>query len=372
MPIPLAAAIIGSAVAGAGASIYAGNKAANATQRATEENNQLQREIYDRNQANLQPYINQGYTAGAQLNDLLAPQGRAGEPDWEAYLREHQDVREHADRVAAGGGDRIQAAKEHYAQYGEAEGRYLPTFAAPPGGAEQPIFGPPVEARPEFERPIIVARPSYSRPSSRPLDVSLGAYEKSPDFEFQMSRGLEALKSDRTLNGLLNSGAALKGALDFSQNLALGDYGQWRDYVTGQHNRDRDFSEAQFQSDRAFGNANYNLDRARQDGIFADDRAFGTGTWEADRAYDTSRFDTRLNSLMDVNRLGLGAAGSLAGVGQNYASSVGANNTNQAGITANAALAGAGQLNSLLGSLAYTYGRQGSSYGSRNDLAGLY
>ncbi len=75
-----------------------------------------------------------------------------------------------------------------------------------------------------------------------------------------------------------------------------------------------------------------------------------------------------LAALQGQQGTGLSAANALAGVGTNFAGAVGANNNALADARGNAALAGASQTNSLLGSLAqtggYLYGQGafGSSY----------
>ena len=81
-----------------------------------------------------------------------------------------------------------------------------------------------------------------------------------------------------------------------------------------------------------------------------------------------SSFQQYLDRLYGQQGVGLTAANALAGVGTNFAGAVGANNNSAADARGNAALAGAGQTNALLGSLAqtggYMYGQGafGSSY----------
>lgn len=71
MAIGTAAAILGSAVIGGVASSVAGGKAAKAQRDASNSNNALQREIYGRNQATLDPYIQRGNQAGSILQGLI-------------------------------------------------------------------------------------------------------------------------------------------------------------------------------------------------------------------------------------------------------------------------------------------------------------
>lgn len=79
----VAAAVIGSAVVGAGASIVSGNKAASAQQSAADQATSLQqaqdaeaRRQYDLNRADLAPYREAGTTALGQLSSGTAPGGQ--------------------------------------------------------------------------------------------------------------------------------------------------------------------------------------------------------------------------------------------------------------------------------------------------------
>lgn len=76
-----------------------------------------------------------------------------------------------------------------------------------------------------------------------------------------------------------------------------------------------------------------------------------------------------IGNLQTQQGVGLQGASALAGVGQGYANAVGANNNSAASATGNAALAGAGQINSLISNALNAYGTyQGlSSYGSGGD-----
>lgn len=390
MPI---GATIGAAVIGGGASLLASSKATKASEEATAANNALQSQIYQQNSSNLQPYIQQGNAANSALNEWLglssgSTSGSAGGQDWSAYLQAYPDVAAEYEQEAAMGtmaamgiSSPEEFAQWHYQNYGQAEGRQVSTTAATqtqPAQTGEEQLQATVGERPTYERTEYEARPEYTRTEYEPLDVGIDQYVQSPDYEFQQERGMDALKSDKTLSGALRSGAATKSALEFSQNLALGDYDQWRSYATNQYNTDRSRSDQIYESDRTYGSDVYAADRARSDGIYADDRAYGTSVYDADRNYATSRTDTQTNALMGLAGQGLSAANGLAGVGTSYANATSANNNTAATTTANAALSAAGTVNALAGDLAYAYGRKGSSYGSSTNalnysgLSGLY
>ncbi len=67
----VAAAIGGSAVLGAGASVIGGNKASHAATSAANSNNALQSQIYNENEATLAPFVGAGTGATEQLRRLL-------------------------------------------------------------------------------------------------------------------------------------------------------------------------------------------------------------------------------------------------------------------------------------------------------------
>lgn len=80
MPIGTAAAIIGGSVISGGLGLLGANSAARAQERAAEQqfalgqdNLALQRQIFNRNQANIAPYLRVGETASTALTDLSDP-----------------------------------------------------------------------------------------------------------------------------------------------------------------------------------------------------------------------------------------------------------------------------------------------------------
>jgi len=67
--------------------------------------------------------------------------------------------------------------------------------------------------------------------------------------------------------------------------------------------------------------------------------------------FASGEFGNYLNALNNQQGVGLSAAGAQAGVSTNYANAVSANNNNTASTVGNAALANAGNINSLIGTL---------------------
>lgn len=69
--MPIAAAIAGAAVLGAGVSISASNKAAKTAKNTAATNNALQQGVYNDNKAMLAPFVNQGSLVTPTINGLL-------------------------------------------------------------------------------------------------------------------------------------------------------------------------------------------------------------------------------------------------------------------------------------------------------------
>jgi hypothetical protein len=77
-------AIVGSAVVGAGASVYSGNKAASAQKKAAQQSADIQRQQYEQTRADLAPYRDTGATALGRYGDLL---GMGGPDAYQAALK---------------------------------------------------------------------------------------------------------------------------------------------------------------------------------------------------------------------------------------------------------------------------------------------
>lgn len=145
----LPAAIIGSAVLGAGASARAGSKAAKATGQAADAATAEQRRQFDLSRQDMAPWMQSGRQALDMRSRLLGLGGSGGSgggqqggyaqgsPDWNAYLQANPDVAQHLNsnpRLLQQAGGLGQAAEQHYNAFGRAEGRQLPMA----GGQGQP------------------------------------------------------------------------------------------------------------------------------------------------------------------------------------------------------------------------------------------
>jgi len=52
-------------------------------------------------------------------------------------------------------------------------------------------------------------------------------FMESPDYKFRLDRGLDAVTTNKAVNGLLRSGSALKAVTGFGQDLASSEFGNW-------------------------------------------------------------------------------------------------------------------------------------------------
>jgi hypothetical protein len=75
--MPLAIAVLGAGVLGAGASLYAAHSAASTAQNVANQDNALQSQVYQSNKALEQPYVTSGAEAETALNGFL---GLGGDP----------------------------------------------------------------------------------------------------------------------------------------------------------------------------------------------------------------------------------------------------------------------------------------------------
>lgn len=391
MALSTAMAILGSAVIGGGisaaSSASAAKKAANAATATAQANNALARELYDKNQTNLSPFMSGGTLANSALlrrlgvvptaqtapNVLSSSAGQAPvtrldnapgpeqaqgggspaagtwgyttTPDYQAYLDANPDVAAAAAKSPGDYGDvngdgqvtPLDFAQGHYAKFGQAEGRTITTTQVPNtiyNASEadlQAMNGQPPASAPE---------PNFGTAPSLPtLDFS--SYQQSPYVDFLLKQGQRNLNARAASGGLLNSGAAVQDALQLGQDLSGKGYQDW----FGNNLSIYDRAAGQYNADRAFNATRYDANRA-----------FDYGKYLDTRNYNTGRYDNITNALFNLSGQGLNAAGALANSGQNYVSNVSANNNSAASATGNAALANASNLTGLVGNALNAYG----------------
>lgn len=414
--IGTAAAILTAAALSAGASVISSNHATNvastASQNATDANTTLQQQALATQQANTATARANGDAASNALATRLgltpanagstAGTGAAGaggiagpQYDIAAFENANPDLVQEATRVTADGEF---PSKEAYYQWHDQnfpqEGRNLQQYAvAPAPTSTTPATDPATPSTPisptstanldstgtyTAPRPTVGPAPTYTAPtyqqtSVAPLDVSVGSYQQSPDYNFQLDQGNRNILANASATGGLESGAALKALQTFGQNLALGDYTQWRNYATGQYNNDRSYTANRDDAANAFNTTQANNTFNAANGTYQYGTTLDQNTYNSNRDYLTGQYNTGTNALLSLAGYGQNATGqsnnALSANATNLSNGYFTNATNQG----NAALAGAGQTNSLLSNssnaLAYYYGNSGA--GASNALAPL-
>jgi hypothetical protein len=314
--------------------------------------------------------------------------GPGGSVDWMKYLQDNPDALANYNDIHASGrtdalaNDPIAFAQFHWQDDGARRPLPMTAATAPQGGGATGPSAPPGYNDPTSPGGYMTGpRPDPgSAPARTPygaLDIGLGSYQKSPYYDFVQSEGLKGLDHVASSMGGLMSGARVKAAERFNNNLASTDYTDWRNYTTGQYNIDRGRADNQYTQDLG----QYDADRARSDGLYADDRAFTTG-----------RYDTRNNQLMSLAGFGSASTNATNNAAQSFAQSDA--QARMAGATAqgNGQIQGANALTSGINNLvttgAYLGGRLMSnptsyygvnpSYspplftGADSEIAGLY
>lgn len=201
MAIGTTAAILGSAALGAAGSVAGSNaqskaakSAANASQQATDASIAEQKRQFDIAQQNQQPWLTTGTSALNQLASLYGLQtaqpSAASQFNEAAYLAANPDV---ARSISAGnfGG----SALNHYLEYGQKENR--------PG------------------------TPQAAQASTGPAVTGMNAFVASPDYQFRQDEQARALTARNAALGIQDSGAAQKAAMQYSGNLASGEFNNY-------------------------------------------------------------------------------------------------------------------------------------------------
>lgn len=415
MAIGTATAILGSAVLGAGASLYAGSQAKKASNKAldaqTQANNQqlqLQRDQMNLARELNEPFRQGGLSAFDQLlrefnlapqtprvssdpRSVFSPQPAAPTaapaaqpgPDGAAYMAANPDVMAEFQRNMSSGKGREYLASIgadtpdkfgvwHIDNFGRTEGRDIPMTE--PAAAEAPTSGPFVPTTPEAAaprpgtdllaapRPDAPERPEFTRPTAGAapeLSSFLANFQEDPGYRFRLQEGADSVNAFSAARGKLRSGDAAKAIMSRSSDLASQEYGNWFDRQL------RAYAAAQDA---------YRYDTTRADNNFSNDRAYETGLWDydtrrsdqnfnTDRTFQQQQENTRLSNLFSLANMGQTAASAVTGAGSTYAANAGTIFGSQANAAADAAYnranANAGMVGSLAGTAANLFANWG-------------
>lgn len=369
----VAAAVgVGTAVAGVAGSAMsssAAGKASSAQQRAAQQANDLERELYEKNTANFQPYLDAG---NAGLQQLLFRMG-LGTGIGNGKQLSEQEIRDELRGQYTKGGTSAGGKPPSLEELGYANGLGLarsgalqnakgnatwtydpnrgwgyriegmspelswisaPDWNPGPDSVDEAALDAAVQERLRQQQ-AAKNDPLYGSLLSTYKEYkpfSMEDFQVDPGYQFRLDQGNKSLQNMAAATGNLNSGRALKDAMNFSSGLASQEYGNAynrynNDYITG-----------------------YNTFNTNQNNIY--------------------------NKLAALAGMGQSSASSLAGVSQNYGAQVGNNlaqgaNASAAGTVgqANAWNQGIGSAANALGNYAYN---RGSGYsGAFQPTAGV-
>lgn len=290
----VAAAIIGSAVVGGVGSALSAKSAAKAQTTAAANSNALLSAQYQQTRGDLSPYNQAGQGALNMLQRGLGtagpsqqggqsgyagqfgspgPQGgNTGSPNWSAYAQQNPDVMAGYNALPDGARAMFPTqdaySQYHYQNYGQSEGRQVPTEQAlAPGQGGMPD--------------------GYL---THPFSMTQANLEQTPGYQFNLSQGLKTVNNALGARGLLDSGAVLKGGAEYATGLA----------------------------DNTYMNQ-FNMDQSQKSNIY--NRLIGTAGLGESAAAQTGAFGTQTAGQQGANLVGAGnaqAAGSIA-VGNAFA-----------------------------------------------------
>lgn len=208
MAIGTTAAILGASALGAAGSIAsnkaqssAAKSAANASQQATDASIAEQRRQFDIAQQNQQPWLNTGQSALTELAGLygLSTGGGANRSTYD-FLQANPDVKTSIDAGYFGGSGNYDSAVNWFKnEYGNAPNVNNPT----------------------------VGTGQYGQATGVGSGGSLSPFFASPDYQFRQNEQGRALTARNAALGIQDSGAAQKSALQYSGNLASGEFNNY-------------------------------------------------------------------------------------------------------------------------------------------------
>lgn len=201
--VPLIAAGVGAAgtVAASNAQSKAAKSAANASQQATDASIAEQRRQFDIAQQNQQPWLNTGQSALTELAGLygLSTGGGANRSTYN-FLQANPDVKTSIDAGYFGGPGNYDSAVNWFKnEYGNAPNVNNPT----------------------------VGTGQYGQATGVGAGGSLSPFFASPDYQFRQNEQARALTARNASLGIQDSGAAQKAALQYSGNLASGEFNNY-------------------------------------------------------------------------------------------------------------------------------------------------
>lgn len=202
-------AAIGLAASGIGAGVSAissgnaANKAADTSAQVAAQNNALARDVYGQNKQALSPFINRGNQAGDTLNAMLGL-----------------------------GGPQQQTQPNALAQFAQNPGELFSPNGAPFGAGiadagyinTDSFFNPQQQQQPQ--------QPQQT--SQQAANAAFDTFRNSTNYNWRLDQGFDALNSRFAGAGVLRSGAAAKEALQYGQNFASNELGNYQGLLANQ------------------------------------------------------------------------------------------------------------------------------------------
>lgn len=201
-------ASIGGAILGSKAQKKAANQAAQTATDNTAANNALARDIYGQNKQTLSPFINTGTNASGAINALLGLGGPA--PTVGAPAGSSQFGGGNA--LFGGNGGRI-GGEPIVGNYYDSSSQYAPQPQYAAGNVT-------TQAAPQNQQ--------------QQYQNAFDNYQKSTGYQFRVGEGARALDNSYASRGVGQSGAAAKAALNYGQNIASGEFGNYLNALMAQ------------------------------------------------------------------------------------------------------------------------------------------
>lgn len=225
MPAPIIAAgvgavgAIGGAVLGGKAQKSAAKAAASAETQAAQANIAATREFYNRNTANLSPWMQSGTRANALVDSFLYG------PAPSSYYPQEQAVQQAPSQQAP------QPAPMNIMEESSGLRQMLPYWKAPDGAEPQMNALLPSSQPAPGQVTTTQAQPALQQPGG------YQAFVNSPYYQFGLNEGMRSLNHGLASRGMLESGDAMKRAIRYGQDYGYGRMNEFIGLAENQSNR---------------------------------------------------------------------------------------------------------------------------------------
>lgn len=193
-------ASIGGALLSSSAQKKAANKAADVSLQTAQENNRLAQQIYNQNAAVLSPFQQRGNAAGDAINSLLGL-GVPRQPAFNPQANQNPLMRFYGERNTIMGAPTM--------------------FGYETMGGDQFMQG-------WQEQPVQTMQATNPQAD---YNNAFNNYRNSTGYQFRFNEGMRALDAGAPV---LNSGARLKAALNYGQNIASNEFGNYLGQLANQ------------------------------------------------------------------------------------------------------------------------------------------